>query len=78
MAPKWFFIPILSTLVKKNIGCPYGDTVRVVVPDIPPVVALIVVDPELTPVAIPLVFRALLIVATVLTDELHVTDKVKS
>jgi len=60
-----------------QLGWRYGDTVRVVVPNIPPVVALMVVEPALTPVAIPLVFRALLIVATVLTDELQVTDRVR-
>ena len=69
----------MSTLVKKNIGMAYGDTVSVVVPKTPPVVALMVVvgGLALTPVAIPLVFRALLIVATVLTDELQVTDRVR-
>lgn len=53
-------------------------TVSDAVPDIPPVVALMVVDPALTPVATPLVFRALLTVAMVLFDELHVDDKVRS
>lgn len=69
----------MSTLVKKNIGLRYGyGTVSVVVPKTLPSVALIVVAPALTPVATPLVFRALLTVATVLTDELQVTDKVIS
>lgn len=54
------------------------STVSVVIPETPPSVALIVVVPALTPVACPLVFLALLTVAKVLFDELHVDDKVRS
>ena len=56
----------------------YGSTVRVVVPETPPVVALMVVCPAFTPVASPLVALALLMVATFLFDELQVTDFVRS
>lgn len=50
------------------------DTVRVVVPEIPPDVAVIVTEPTATPVARPLE----LIVATDVLDELQVAVEVKS
>jgi hypothetical protein len=55
-----------------------GVTVRVVDPDMPPEVAVIVVDPVATEKADPLEPAALLIVATVRSDELQATSVVKS
>ena len=49
-------------------------TVRVVVPETAPRVALIVVEPAATDVASPLEAAALLIVATDTVEELHVTN----
>lgn len=49
-------------------------TVRVVEPDMLPDTALIVVDPAAAEVATPVEF----IVATAVSDELHVTEEVKS
>lgn len=51
-----------------------GVTVRVVEPDMLPDTALIVVDPAAAEVATPVEF----IVATAVSDELHVTEEVKS
>jgi hypothetical protein len=55
-----------------------GVTVRVVDPDMPPEVAVIVVDPAATEEADPLDPAALLIVATPVLDELQVTAVVRS
>jgi hypothetical protein len=55
-----------------------GVTVRYVDPDIPPDVAMIVVDPVATEEAEPLELAALLIVATPVLDELQVTAVVRS
>ena len=55
-----------------------GLTVREVVPEIPPDVAIIVVVPGVAEVALPLVPAALLMVATDATDELHVAVAVRS
>ncbi len=55
-----------------------GVTVSVVVPWIVPDVAVIVVDPVATEVANPLDPPALLIAATPVSEELQVTDAVKS
>ncbi len=52
-------------------------TVRVVKFEIPPDVAVIVVEPPATAVASPLEPAVLLIVATEGSDELHVTDEVR-
>jgi hypothetical protein len=54
-----------------------GVTVRVVAPDMPPDVAVIVVDPVATAVVDPLELAALLIVATPVLDELQVTAVVR-
>ena len=51
-------------------------TVRTVEPEIFPDLAVIVVVPEATEVAFPFDFAALLMVATDLAEELHVTDVV--
>jgi len=56
-------------------GGRYG-TVNVVTPEMPPVVAVIVVLPEATEVAIPLEAGALLTVATPGLEELQVTKDV--
>jgi hypothetical protein len=53
-------------------------TVRVLDLDMPPNVAVIVVDPAATAVTNPLEPTALLIVATVRSDELQVTAVVRS
>jgi hypothetical protein len=53
-------------------------TVSVEDPDIPPDVALIVVEPAVTDVAKPLEPAALLMVATPAVDEFQVTDVVRS
>jgi hypothetical protein len=55
-----------------------GVTVRAVEPEILPDVALIVVDPVATVVALPLEPATLLIAATDTVDELQVTDAVRS
>ena len=55
-----------------------GVTVRVVDPDMPPDVAVIVDEPVATEEADPLEPAALLIVATSVLDELQVTDVVRS
>jgi hypothetical protein len=55
-----------------------GVTVRVVDPDMPPEVAVIVVDPAATEEADPLEPAALLIAATPVLDELQVTAVVRS
>jgi hypothetical protein len=52
--------------------------VSVVEPLMDPAVAEIVVEPTITAVARPFEPAALLIVATKVSDELHVTDDVKS
>ena len=49
-------------------------TVRVIVPDTPPEVAVMVVEPALSAVASPMVLAVLLIEATAELDELQVTD----
>jgi hypothetical protein len=54
-----------------------GVTVRYVDPDMPPDVAVIVVDPVATAVVDPLELAALLIVATPVLDELQVTAVVR-
>ena len=51
-------------------------TVRSVMPEIPPSVAVIVIEPLSTEAANPLEPAMLLTVAIVLSDELHVTDSV--
>jgi hypothetical protein len=51
-------------------------TFRVVEPDRAPELAVMVVEPALTAVAIPLLPAVLLIDATFVADELHVTDAV--
>jgi len=53
-------------------------TVRVVIPETAPSVAVIVVEPTATDVASPLEPAALLIVATDPAEELHVTTNVIS
>jgi len=53
-------------------------TVSVVVPDFPPDAAVMVVEPVPTDVASPLEPAALLIAATDVDDEVHVTVPVKS
>ena len=53
-------------------------TVRPVEPDIPPSVAVIVVEPGVAVVITPFVPGALLTDATALTEELHVTELVRS
>jgi hypothetical protein len=53
-------------------------TVRVVVPETAPRVAVIAVEPAAADVASPLEPAALLIVATGKDDELHVTNAVRS
>ena len=53
-------------------------TVRVVLPEMLPDVAVIVVEPAAIEVARPWESAALLIVATLVDDEVHVTDAVKS
>ena len=55
-----------------------GVTVTVVEPEILPDVAVIVAEPLPTAVAFPLLPAALLIVATLVFEELHVTDVVMS
>jgi hypothetical protein len=55
-----------------------GLTVSEVDPDMPPEVAVIVVEPEVTEVASPFEPAALLMVATPLDEELQVTDAVRS
>jgi uncharacterized membrane protein len=52
-----------------------GVTVSFVEPDIPPAVAVTVVEPTLTDVARPFVPEALLTVATPLFEEFQVTDE---
>jgi hypothetical protein len=54
-----------------------GVMVSVVDPEMPPDVALIVVEPTATDVARPLELRALLIVATLVLEELQVTKAVR-
>jgi hypothetical protein len=53
-------------------------TVSMVLPDLPPNVAVIVVEPEATTVARPLEPAVLLIVAAAGSDELQVTAAVRS
>jgi hypothetical protein len=53
-------------------------TVRVVVPEMLPDVAVIVVEPAAAPVANPLESAALLMTATAASDELQITDVVRS
>jgi len=55
-----------------------GVTVNVVEPEMPPDVAVIVVEPAAVEVANPLEPAVLLIAATAEVDELHVTDAVRS
>jgi hypothetical protein len=55
-----------------------GFTVSVVDPDTPPDAAVIVVEPAATEVAIPFEPAALLTVATFASEELQVTDAVRS
>ena len=55
-----------------------GVTVNVVLPEISPDVAVTVVMPAATDVASPLKPTALLMVATVGTEEVQVTDNVRS
>jgi hypothetical protein len=55
-----------------------GVTVRVVDPDMPPEVAVIVVDPAATEEADPLEPAALLIAATPVLDKLQVNAVVRS
>jgi hypothetical protein len=55
-----------------------GFTVRVVLPETAPVVAVIVVVPAATVDARPLVPAVLLIVETTVDDELQITDAVMS
>lgn len=63
------------TAMDTSVGC---VTVRVVEPVMLPNVAEIVVVPADAAVASPIEPDALLIVATVAADELHVTDAVRS
>ncbi len=53
-------------------------TVRVVLPDLPDKVAVMVTDPAAIGVASPLEPAVLLTAATALSDELQVTDAVRS
>src|SRR3990172_3212222 len=55
-----------------------GVTVSVVLPDLPPKVAVIVVGPAATDVANPLVAVSLLMTAVAVSDELQVTTEVRS
>jgi threonine dehydratase len=57
-----------------HVGAGGGVTVRVVLPERLPEVAVIVVEPAATDVASP----ALLMVATAVFEELHVTDEMMS
>ena len=62
-----------NTVIEARAG---GVTVRVVEPETFPDVAMIVVVPAATEVAFPFDPAALLMVATDLAEELHVTDVV--
>jgi hypothetical protein len=55
-----------------------GVTVKIIEPEMPPDVAVIVVEPAAAEVANPLEPAVLLIAATAEVDELHVTDAVRS
>jgi len=68
------FVEAGVTAIEESVA---AVTVRVVVPDLPPNVAVIVVVPGATADALPLVPPALLMVALEVSDELHVTDAVK-
>ena len=61
------------TVIETSVA---GVTVRVVEPEIFPDVAVIVVVPAATEVALPFDFAALLMVATDPSEELHVTEVV--
>ena len=62
------------TAMETSVG---GVTVSVVEPDKLPEVAVIIVEPAATEEASPLEPRVLLIAATDVDDELHVTDPVR-
>jgi len=53
-------------------------TVRVVLPVMPPNLAVMVAEPTPTPVASPLEFDALLMTATVVAEELQVAPMVRT
>ena len=61
-----------------NVTVPLPVTVRTVVPEMLPDIAVIVVKPAATDVARPLEPAALLMVATPAADEIQVTDVVRS
>jgi hypothetical protein len=74
------FVPLamagLVGVIARDISIA-GFTVRLVVPEMLPDVALIVAEPAVTDVARPFEPAALLMVATAVLDELQVTDAVR-
>jgi hypothetical protein len=75
VVPRAMFGLVGVTLMERRNA---GVTVRVVEPEMPPEVAVIVAVPAATVVALPLVPAVLLMVATDAADELQVTDAVRS
>ncbi len=81
MALNWLVAPIAmlglvgETLIETSVA---GVTVRVVLSETEPDVAVIVVVPSATDVARPFEPAALLISATPVSDELQMTDEVMS